>query len=384
MNSSNNPITHEKAVKLRKKYPHTNPSVIRNGFVFGVGYRCAYGLGNVIQAKVAKELGIQVVLAQQSARELERTGRTYENVIDLGAYSSQEANLTIPWSADGDHLKTEEHIKAAVAGGCTHFTYDVSNELKKSIKEAVEQLTKLINLTAELKKGKDFTVEVSFDETEYTTKFDEVIFALEELKKRKIKVDELAPRFPGFFEKAIDYYLEKRDDKNTVEFERYLIEILKILNKYGVRLCVHSGSDKFSIYPILAKHTKNNYHLKSAGTYYLEELRIVAKHNPDLFKEIYAISMKQFEKDRASYELSTNTKNIPEISKLKGEDIFALLDTKTGNGDLRQLLHVTYGSILTVDRFFNGCFEALKNHSDEHYEVFKKHIKLHVDPCFVL
>ncbi|OGS22656.1 MAG: hypothetical protein A2252_03500 [Elusimicrobia bacterium RIFOXYA2_FULL_39_19] len=380
MKTSNKvPVTHEEAVELRKNHKNTNPSVIRKGFVFGTGYRCAYGLGNVMQAKAAKELGVQVVLAQQSARELERTNRTYENVIDLGTYSSYTANLTLPWSADGDHLKTEEHIKMAVAGGCTHFTYDVSNELKKSIKEAVEQLTKLIKLTEELKKGADFSVEVSFDETEYTTKFDEVSFALEELKKRNIRVDELAPRFPGYFEKAIDYYLQKKNDKKLDEFETYLKEILKILNDFGVRLCVHSGSDKFSIYPILSKHTKGNYHLKSAGTYYLEELRLVAKHNPDLFKEIYAISMKQFEKDRASYELTTNVANIPDISKLKGEEIFNLMDSKTGNGDLRQALHVTYGSILTVDKYFDGCYEVLKNNSAEHYEIFKKHIKLHTE-----
>lgn len=377
----------EIATKLRKVLPYTAPQILDGGPIFGMGYRPPWRLGNIVQAQIAKDLGLKVMLAQQSAREIERTKRTFQDVMDSATYAAFLTEFKAPWGADADHLKQEKDIEEAVKAGFTHFTYDVSEELKKGLDQTITRICDLYFFTQELKGEGNFSTEVSLDETEETTDLRDLVFLLEELKKSKVQVDEIAPRFPGYFEKGIDYYWKKENGQNirdTKAFEEYLEEVVRISKKFGFRISIHSGSDKFSLYPIVSRITKNNFHLKTAGTHYLEELKIVAKHDLDLFREIYYFSLEQFQKDRATYELSTDLNNIPDLIKLNGEQIASLLDSGSGNDDLRQVLHVTYGSVLTAkgddgaSRFADRCFAILKKNEKEHFEVLGNHIKRHL------
>lgn len=341
----------QNAVELRKKYPFTRPSVLSSGPIIGLGYRPPWRLGNVCQARFAARHGLKVMLAQQSAREIERTGRSFQDVIDSASASAFEAPLEKPWGADGDHLRNEHEVTAAARAGCTHFTYDVTADLKAGFDAVVEKVVHLNRLTHQIRAGLKFTTEISLDEGESTTAIDEIIRLLAVLKEKQVAVDEIAPRFPGYFEKAIDYYHEIKDGqrvKDTRDFESYLKQLAAAAAEHHFRVCVHSGSDKFSIYPIVADILKKNFHLKTAGTYYLEDLKIVARHDLALFLEIYAHSSAQFARDRASYELSARPEDIPDLQKLSGADIARLLQSGTGNDNLRQVLHVTYGSILTA------------------------------------
>ncbi|GFP33981.1 tagaturonate epimerase, partial [Candidatus Hakubella thermalkaliphila] len=157
--------------------------------------------------------------------------------------------------------------------GFTHFTYDVSEELKKDLNQTITRICDLYFFTQELRGKENFSTEISLDETEEPTKLGDLTFLLEELKRNKVQVDEIAPRFPGYFEKGIDYYWKKESGKNirdTKAFEEYLEEVVRISKKFGFRISIHSGSDKFSLYPIISRVTKNNFHLKTAGTHYLE------------------------------------------------------------------------------------------------------------------
>jgi len=375
------------AEDLRREFPYTAPSVIKQGPIFGMGYRSPWQLGNIIQAKLAKKYNLNVMLAQQSAREIERTGRSFREVVDCATISSYEANLTTPWGADGDHLRNEEELKAAIAAGCTHFTYDVTAELKKGLKEAVDKICVLYRLTNRLKPEGDFTCEASLDETEKTTELEDIVFVLEELKKQQVKVDEIAPRFPGYFEKGIDYYLKEengRKIRDMDEFEKYLEEISKLAREFNFRISVHSGSDKFLIYPIISRVLKDNFRLKTAGTYYVEEMKIIARNDAGFFRKIYDFSLRQFQKDRATYELSANLANIPDISKLGGEELASLLQSGSGNDDLRQVVHVTYGSVLTAKNedgtfiFVDRCARILKENEEELFAEMDSHIKKHV------
>jgi len=377
----------EIAAKLRKVLPYTAPQVLDAGPIFGMGYRPPWRLGNIMQAQVAKDLGLRVMLAQQSAREIERTKRTFQDVLDSATWAAFLTEFGIPWGADADHLKQEKDIEEAANAGFTHFTYDVSEELKKGLNQTIARICDLYFFTQELKGEGNFSTEVSLDETEETTDLRELEFLLEELKKSKVRVDEIAPRFPGHFEKGIDYYWKKEGGKkirDTKAFEEYLEEVVRISKRFGFRISIHSGSDKFSLYPIIARVTENNFHLKTAGTHYLEELKIVARHDLDLFRGICYFSLEQFQRERASYELSTNLDNIPDLSKLNGEQMASLLDNSFGNDDLRQVLHVTYGSVLTAkgdDRaseFADRCFDILKKNEKEHFEVLGSHIKHHL------
>lgn len=437
---------HKNVSLIRKIFQWTAPKQLGLKPAFGMGCRTNWAYANVAMAKLSKKLNIPVILAQQSAREIQRAGRNFEDVIDAATWASFEANLKIPWGADGDHLKTKEDIKKAYFAGCTYFTYDPSEYIKnringKKIEELkLKELEKAFNLsipskdrirllrfyngkpfsipgleynftcdevlklavkyykaidwafelykeTERLKGSNTFDAEVSIDETETETTPLALIFISSELIKRKINFTSIAPRFVGNFEKAIDYYsyVDSKTGKKLKDlkkFEEKLLEINAISKYFNYKISVHSGSDKFSVYPILGKILKNRLHVKTAGTSYLEELRVIALKSPELFKKIYNFSRKQFEKDRASYQLSANLKNIPDISKMSDYEIFKLLESNKGNDNLRQIMHVTYGSVLKSKKFFKACQKVLLKNEKDHFKILSKHLENHIKKLF--
>jgi len=381
----------ESAAELRNNHPFTKPSVIAQGPVIGLGYRPPWRLGNIVQARFAARHGLHVMLAQQSAREIERTGRSFQDVIDSATLSAFQADLKLPWGADGDHLRNAKEVTAAARAGCTHFTYDVTAELDKGIEAVAGQVVELYGLTRDIKGARNFTTEISLDEGETTTSIDEVVKLIAVLKEEQIVINEIAPRFPGYFEKAIDYYSAIKNGKkvsDTRDFEIYLQRIAEAGRKNNFRICVHSGSDKFAIYPIVAKVLKDNFHLKTAGTYYLEDLKIVARHDRPLFMEIFKFSFDQFARDRATYELSADPEKIPDLMGLDGAAIARLLQSGAGNDDLRQVLHVTYGSILTARdgagqaRFAGRIEKTLRENTAEYEAELTAHLERHFSVFF--
>lgn len=379
------------ASDLREKYPYTRPSVVNQGPIFGLGYRPPWRLGNISQARFAARHGLRVMLAQQSAREIERTGRSFQEVIDSATLSAYQAGLKMPWGADGDHLRNEREVTAAAQAGCTHFTYDVTSDLKNGLEAVVDKVVNLFNLTRGIKGGQKFTAEISLDEGEKTTSVDEVIKLIGVLKEKKVVINEIAPRFPGYFEKAIDYYSEIKNGKrisDTRAFEVYLKQIAAAAREHDFRVCIHSGSDKFSVYPVVARVLKNEFHLKTAGTYYLECLKVIARHDAPLFMDIFAFSLAQFEKDRATYELSCDPSKIPDLSGMNGADIARLLQSGAGNDDLRQVMHVVYGSVLTArneagQARFAGKMEAVLRENYSEYEAeLTSHLEKHFNLFF--
>ncbi|MDH5441863.1 MAG: tagaturonate epimerase family protein, partial [Candidatus Bathyarchaeota archaeon] len=147
------------------------------------------------------------------------------------------------------------------------------------------------------------------------------------------------------------------------------------------KLSIHSGSDKFSIYPIVARFARDIVHLKTAGTSYLESLRIVARHDPDLFREIVHYSVQNYEKDRKTYHISTELSMIPILDKIQDKDLeLRFLDDNHG----RQLLHVTFGSILTAMArdgkwlFRDRIRKVLIENEDEHYQTIAEHLGRHI------
>jgi len=230
---------------------------------------------------------------------------------------------------------------------------------------------------AEANRARPFEIEVSVDETESPTSSLEHLFFGLELKQRKVpNVVSLAPRFVGDFEKGIDY---RGDLKQFEASLREHVEIARYCGPY--KLSIHSGSDKFSIYPIAGRVCGELLHVKTAGTSYLEGLRVVARVAPELFGEIVTFCRGRFDLDRKSYHLSTTSAQIgplrPFISKA---DEALYLDEVVG----RQLLHVTFGSVLTMGkdsrgrRFKDGILEVLHAHSDLHNDILERHFTKHL------
>jgi len=188
-------------------------------------------------------------------------------------------------------------------------------------------------------------------------------------------VTSLAPRFVGDFQKGIDFI----GDLDTFEtaFERHA-RIAAAREDY--KLSIHSGSDKFSVYPIMGRHAGDRLHLKTAGTSYLEALRIIARHAPALLREIVDFAFERFEEDRKTYHVTTDLDAIPAPDDVSQSDLEA---TYLDDDDGRQLLHLTYGSVLSATengspRFKDRFFEVLHAHENEHYETLEKHFRHHL------
>ena len=318
-------------------------------------------------AKALEGIAAFPVLAQQSIREMHRTSRTPNEVLDDVSWGVFQEGYRQGFVADADHLKTLEDIDDTFRAGFTMYTIDPSDHvdnkanaydrrtlekksgdlpweelrctekdcldfylqeptailpdrglrmpefseqalLRASVKysAAVAHVAKMHNHLEHLFGEREFDLEMSVDETETPTSPPEHFFIVSELRRLGVCISELALRFVGRFEKAIDYI------GDLVEFEKSFKEHVSIAKAFGpYKLSIHSGSDKFSIYPVAGRLAPDLIHLKTAGTSYLEALRIVARHDPGLFREIVRYSFGCFEKDRKSYHITTDLSQLP-------------------------------------------------------------------------
>ncbi len=418
-------LTHENAEVLRSIFDFTNPVLIGKVDSYGLGDR----LGNAGPAhlKAVRNSGFKPGLAQQSIRELERTNRTAEEVLDAASWSVFQEGYWQGFGADADHLKTTEHIDRMVKAGYTMFTIDPSEfvvneamnmemeELRESYKnlpwseldvqpdvqlayyhktssplnngsildpsekEVLTGMVKYGHVIVHTKKMVDYLketypnhpaeIELSVDETDQpTTPFEHYLIAAE-MQRLGIDLVSLAPRFCGDFEKGIDF---KGDlDQFREEYELHLA----IAEKFGgYKLSIHSGSDKFSVYEVIGSIDSGAVHVKTAGTSYLEALRTIAQVNTDLFREILSFSLTRFEEDKKTYHISADPDEIPNPDRLSDEELVHLLD----DNDARQVLHVAYGSVLAGPSSRENKFkERLMKSLAEHEEIYEKNLEKH-------
>jgi len=373
---------------------------------FGFGDR----LGLATPGHIAAVHGTKFapIFAQQSVRENTRTGRTPQQVIDDAKRAVEAANWELPWGADADHLKTLEDIPPFVEAGYTFFTVDpggyVDNTadtdsadvLSQKIKEAEwDELSALylhgvgkrvwgqfepetlrraivkywraiqhtVAMFTRLSQMKDeFDFEVSVDETDSPTTPLEHFFIANELTRLSVRFTSLAPRFIGRFEKGVDYI----GDLGALDAE--LARHAAVTAHFGTyKLSLHSGSDKFSVYPLIAKHWGERIHVKTAGTSYLEALRVLATFTPDLFLKIYSLGRECYETDRHTYHVSAQLDHLP-----SSDDFPSLLN----DFHARQMLHVTFGSALA--RFGTELKEALVKYETAYLEGLQAHFEKHL------
>jgi hypothetical protein len=170
--------------------------------------------------------------------------------------------------------------------------------------KAIQHAAAMFSRLSQIKDEFDF--EVSVDETDSPTTPLEHFFIANELTRLGVRFTSLAPRFSGRFEKGVDYI----GDLNTLDVE--LAKHAAVTMYFGTyKLSLHSGSDKFSVYPLIAKHWGKRIHVKTAGTSYLEALRVLATHAPDLFLKIYALGRERYEIDKRTYHVSAQLDHLP-------------------------------------------------------------------------
>ena len=218
-----------------------------------------------------------------------------------------------------------------------------------------------------MEKDIDCEVEFAVDETDYPTTPAEHIVVVSELKRLGMDFVSFAPRWVGRFEKGVEY-IGVLDDLQR-DFEVHA-EIARALGPY--KLSLHSGSDKYSTYPLIAEATKGVVHLKTAGTSWAEALRVIAHNDPDLMREVLTLALDSFEANRKSYHLSCDPSRIP--TDPTDDQVAQLMDVV----DSRQVLHVGYGAILA--EFGDRMYQVWNDNEDELYRVIQDHFVKHLTP----
>ncbi len=417
-------LTYRNALALHAALPFTKP--IPLGLKPSIGCGDRLGLATPGHVQAVRKTRVAPIFTQQSIREMERTGRTPEDVVNDGTWGVFQAGWRSGYGADADHLKTRADVDACVAAGFTFYTFDPRehvdnaahtdsadtlerkvaalpwarlNDSETSLRKrylrifeiegdfsiafdeetllraaakygrAIAHVAEMYHYLDEKMSAQPHEVEVSVDETETTTSPQEHFFIASELRRLGVQWVSLAPRYVGRFEKGVDYI------GDLAEFERQIAKHAAIARCCGpYKLSIHSGSDKFSIYPIMARHTDNMIHLKTAGTSYLEALRAIAAIDAALFREILQFSFDRYAKDKATYHVSADPAQALTTASLADDKLTNTLN----NFHNRQMLHVTFGSVLNAPRFRTRFFTALRENEDAYYRVLETHFDRHL------
>jgi len=246
----------------------------------------------------------------------------------------------------------------------------------------------------EKRKGNgNFVVEVSMDEVAQPQTPVELFFILKMLALENIPLQTIAPKFSGRFNKGVDY--AGKTEKFKSEFEADLQVIDYAIHEFGLpgnlKMSIHSGSDKFAIYPIigsLIRKYDKGIHLKTAGTTWLEEVIGLAESGGEglaFAKEIYIKSLDKIDELTAPYSdvIDINISSLPskeEVSASTGEEFADALRHDQGNtrynSNMRQLVHVAYKiAAQRKDDFFRLINENEKIVSKCVYEnMYNRHI----------
>ena len=161
---------------------------------------------------------------------------------------------------------------------------------------------------ATLDRAVDF--EISIDETATPTSPEAHYLVANELRDRGVTIFSMAPRFCGEFQKGIDYI------GDIAQFERELASHAAIAVHFEYKLSIHSGSDKFSVFPLIGQYTNGLFHIKTAGTNWLEAVRVVAKVNPSLYRRMHQYALDHFSEATAYYHVTTDINAIVPLGEV--------------------------------------------------------------------
>ncbi|WP_152352576.1 tagaturonate epimerase family protein [Brachybacterium subflavum] len=435
------PASHANALALRAAVPALRPRLV-SGHRTSVGTGDRTGLATAGQARAFAEAGggVLPVLAQQSIREMDRLGRSAREVLDDAVFGLVEAGWERGYGADCDHIKTTEGIDRGLDAGFRMFTLDPGDMVQdvtggvterqvddlpwKALEDTrtdlharyrgldIEAAGERIApsdaeiLTAAVKYGGAVAeaarlhrhlaahapeaaraahggepaveVEIAVDETAWQTTFFEHHYLATELERLGVTWFSFAPRYVDGFEKGLEFRGDREELRRNLEVHHAIGAL-----HGGYKISLHSGSDKFSIYPLALEATDGLVHLKTSGTSYLCALEVIAEEDPELFAAVWGISRQAYARAKASYQVSAHEDRTP--TDLTGLGAEALVQLVRDSDDARQILHVGYGDSLTAD-LADGTplrerFAAdLRAHHDRYTRVLVPHISRHLAP----
>jgi hypothetical protein len=406
----------------------------------GVGDRFAHQAKAQLRAcMLAAEHDVEVIpVWNKSNREHTIIGSEPDSVRNAANAAVKQLGWTKPYHVDADHIRLETVDRFLPA--CDFYTIDVADSIgQPASAEAVKTFAdKHEDLIGKLKipgvgkpftltrgeveriaakylkavqdagaiykkiaasKGADaFITEVSMDETDAPQTPPELLLILAALADEKIPLQTIAPKFTGRFNKGVDYVGDLK------QFEREFTDDLAVIEfavrSFGLpatlKLSVHSGSDKFSLYPIMRRAIRDagaGLHLKTAGTTWLEELIGLAESGGEglaLAKEVYAKALTKKDELCAPYAtvIDIDPAKLPSPETVGGwtaEQFVSALrhDQKNPafNASFRQLLHVGFKIAAQMgDRYLKMLEEC---EDDVSRNVTTNLYDRHVKPLFV-
>lgn len=421
-----------------RTYVAPAPTTLGLAASFGFGDRLGLATpGHVEALRRAGRGAVLPIFAQQSIREMSRTNRTPKQVMNDAQAGASASGYAGARGADADHLKTEQDVDSTADAGFVFYTIDpsgfvdaqaddyapqplaerastlgedvswISNYVGQRLKlpsgtvveldqnacsraavkygKAVNHAVHLADYIAQAaaRRQQPYEIELSVDETPQPTTLAEHYIIAHRCLQRGMKLVSLAPRYIGEFEKGVDYKGDLR------AFEKSLADHAAIAEMLGpYKLSLHSGSDKLSIYSIFARVTRGRYHVKTAGTSYLEAIRVVARHDEKLFRRVIDFSRNRYDTDKATYHVSATVQGVPPASDLRDarqlEKTYLEMwsDVAPGKGFTapgRQILHCTFGSVLTDPTLGKEVRDCVAAHPDTYKEVLADHFARHLD-----
>lgn len=370
-------------------------------FTFGVGDRFAHQASAQLRAfqQLEKEGILVIPVWNKSNREHNFVGSEPSSVLEAAQKAVSDEGWKHAWHIDADHIQLETVDRFLPCSD--FFTIDVADSIDQAVAESeiesfvarhpelngevivpgIDDTLELTDafitgvarkyLAAAKKAGeiyryilahrgeKDFAVEVSMDETDKAQTPKELLVILAALADEKIPLQTIAPKFTGRFNKGVDYVgdsqqfeKEFRDDIHVLKFATRIYGLPS-----GLKLSVHSGSDKFTLYPIIHRvleDTQAGIHVKTAGTTWLEEIIGLAEaegQGLDLAKEMYLYAREHVEELCKPYAsvIDIKTERLPgadEVNGWSGARFASALrhipSNPEFNADMRQLLHVSF------------------------------------------
>ncbi len=407
---------------------------------FGIGDRFAHQ--GIYQLKAFQELvkrGIHVVpVWNKSNREHTTVGSAPASVMDEAKLSTRALGWDMPWHVDADHITfdtVDQYLDHA-----DFFTIDVAAQINSPLnpEEKQEFLSRFEHFTGEVfiegidtpfyitldqlsnygdtywhaakeagrifkriqgKLGSDnFIAEVSMDEVEEPQTPLELYVILGMLSDQGVRLQTIAPKFSGRFNKGIDYEGDPKAFRH--EFETDLLVLREASRKFSLpaslKLSIHTGSDKFSLYPIMKQLIRKHnigIHVKTAGTTWLEEAIGLAMSGGEglaMIKSIYREAMERYDELTVPYGnvLRIDTHSLPDpvnFDKLNEDEVAEMLrhepDNPMYNKHLRQLMHTAYKVAAERGRKFIRVLE--ENEEIIGRQVYSNLFERHLTPLFL-
>lgn len=276
-----------------------------------------------------------------------------------------------------------------------NVTKEFLGEIADKYLSAINEVKRIYDYISSKKGANNFVPEVSMDECELAQTPIELFFILAELKSQNVEIQTIAPKFSGLFAKGVDYIGDIA--KFTLEFEQDVAVLQFAVKELGLpknlKLSVHSGSDKFSIYPAIKNAIRkfdSGIHVKTAGTTWLEEVIGLADGGGEglkIAKEIYAQSLLRYDELVGPYStvLDINKANLPKATDVNlwnsqqfSEALTHNKKCQAYNPHFRQLIHVGYKIAVELGDSYYSALKTYRKPIEKNvtYNILDRHLKL--------